>query len=182
MIKWRNLILSEEKNDINTTAGCSSLTFWYEMFYKKLASTGKNKTFNLLSGANMRLQHLRDQIAFLMAHWTQLATKVSQNDLPNIFLKKWEEGRHSVFPHTLCFVQQSNSCTQNGRQASGSSIVGRIYNIHSEKHCDKSFCVGFHPEKVTELQKPTFTWLSCSCSTMQSQACGDSAKEHSCAK
>lgn len=91
------------KNDINTTAGCSSLTFWYELFYKKLAFTGKNKTFNLLSGANMCLQHLRDQIALLMAHWTQLATKVSQNDkkFTKCIFKKMRRRKVCVFPHTL---------------------------------------------------------------------------------
>lgn len=80
MVKWRSLIF-QRKNYINTTAGCSSLTFWYEMFYKKLAFTCKNKTFNLLLGVNKCLHYPRDQTACLMAYWTQHAIKIIQNDL-----------------------------------------------------------------------------------------------------
>lgn len=100
------------KNDINTTAACSSLTFWYEIFYKKLASTAKNKTFNLLSGANMCLQHLRDWIAFLMAHWTQPATKVSKNDkkFTKYIFKKLRRNKVFSFPsHSCLYSNQTHA-------------------------------------------------------------------------
>lgn len=113
MVKWRSSIF-QRKNDINTTAGCSSLTFWYEMFYKKLAFTHKNKTFNLLLGGEQVFTVPQGPNSLFNSILDPACYKNNPEwfKIYQIVFKNREEIRYSVFSHTPVFRKSNPMLTK----------------------------------------------------------------------